>query len=48
MRLSLRLVFEYTAIQVEYDQDLRWYWWEMYAGVEEAGGGADDPGGGIP
>lgn len=37
------------TIQVEYVEHLRWYWWEnMYAGVEEDGGAAAEPEGGIP
>lgn len=48
MWLYARLVFEYAAIQIKYEEVLRWYWWDMNAEVVEAGGGADEPGGGIP
>lgn len=48
MRLHPRPVFECAAVEVEHKEDSRWYCWEMYAGVDEAGGGADEPGGGIP
>lgn len=36
-------------IQVDREEDLRWYWWEnMYAGVVEGAGAAPEPEGGIP
>lgn len=43
---SFLKMLEAVCVHVKH---LRWYWWEnMYAGVEEGGGAAAEPEGGIP